>query len=167
MGLLKYLTAAMAAAVAAAAAVHLRGSVFSSSTVSDCDAGSLFHYDTGVLNPPNPLPNTNTTLVLTFTNNHAPVNNGNIDFTVNLNGLPYSYTEPLCSQNLPCPIELGQHTVHSNPIDVGTTTGKLVITANYKNDADESLLCVQTVMKLAIEGDSKYKKTAVVLYEDY
>jgi hypothetical protein len=167
MGLLKYLTASVAAAATAAVKMHLRGSGFSSSTVSDCNAGSLFHYDTGALNPPNPLPNTNTTLVLTFTNNHAPVNNGNIDFTVNLNGLPYSYTEPLCSQNLPCPIELGQHTIHSNPIDIGTITGKLVITANYKNDADESLLCVQTAMKLVSETDNKSKSFTVSLYEDY
>lgn len=171
MGILNYL---LAAAAAATAAVELNetftSTSTSTSTVTNCNTASLFHYDAASLNPPNPPPNTNTTLEVTFTNDYGVVENGTIAFDVNLNGLPYTYTELLCSQNLPCPIELGQHTVYSNPIDVGTTLGKLTITANYKNDADESLLCVQTVMKLtqaAAESNTDSKATAVVLYREY
>jgi hypothetical protein len=122
--------------------------VSGTSSVVNCNTESLFVYESGVLNPPNPLPNTNTTLELTFTNNYSELNSGIIDFSVNVNGLPYAYSEPICSPNLPCPIQLGQHIVYSNPIDVGTITGKLVITTHYKDDVGNVLLCVMVTMKL-------------------
>ena len=160
MGLAGFL-AAVAAAVATFTINHhhsLRGG----STVSNCDTASLFQYDSGSLNPPNPLPNTNTTLILTFTNNFATIADGTIDYSVNLNGLPYTYSEPLCSPNMACPIELGQHTVYSNPIDVGTTTGKLVITTNYKDSTGNKLLCVKTSMNLP--NSAANQKALVVRY---
>lgn len=141
----------LASSFAIATSAHLRGS----SSVVNCNAASLFQYDSGVLNPLNPPPNTNTTLELTFTNNWQTVTDGTVDFAINLNGLPYTYSEPLCSQNLPCPIELGQHVVYSNPINVGTTSGKLVITTNYKDSIGNVLVCVKTTMALAVEGNSK------------
>lgn len=77
-----------------------------------------------------------------------------MDYAVNLNGLPYIYSEPLCTANLKCPIELGQHTVYSDPINFGTSYGKLTIQVNYKDFAGNYLVCIKTVVKLdAIENE--------------
>lgn len=116
--------------------------------VTSCDISSKFTFQTGTLNPPAPLPNTNTTVSVSFSNNYQVVEDGTVDFLINLNGLPYTYTEPLCTINLPCPIALGNHIVLSNPINVTDLTGKLVIQSHYKDNSGELLLCLKTVMSL-------------------
>ncbi|NBR60796.1 MAG: hypothetical protein EBT86_03935 [Actinobacteria bacterium] len=132
-------------------AFGLRGS----GVVSDCNPTSLFHFDSATLEPTNPLPDTNITLSLNFTNSYSVVTDGNVDYLINFNGLPYSYTEPLCTPSLPCPIELGTHTVYSEPINPGTSAGKLSIQANYKDLAENSLLCVKTVIRLFNTANQK------------
>jgi hypothetical protein len=92
---------------------------------------------------------------LTFTNSYSVIIDGTVDYAVNLNGLPYTYSEPLCTPNLKCPIELGQHTVYSEPINFGTLSGKLSIQANHKDLAGNSLVCVQTVMKVSSSENEK------------
>lgn len=119
-------------------------------TVDNCDAMSLFQYEEGSLLPPLPLspPETNTSLQLTFSNNWKVVDDGYINYVVNLNGVPYSYSESLCQGvNLTCPIELGRHNVFSDPIDISTVSGKLVITAEYTDKNSQKLLCVKTVFQ--------------------
>jgi len=84
-------------------------------TVTNCDSTSKFNYLNGTLTPETPKINENFTLTIGYKNNYKIVNSGTIDYTLNFNGLPYSFSEPLCSTNLPCPIELGDHLVASNP----------------------------------------------------
>lgn len=117
-------------------------------TVTSCDTTSKFTFQTGALNPPAPPPFTNTTVSVSFSNNYQVVEDGTVDFLINLNGLPYTYSEPLCSTNLPCPIALGDHIVFSDPINVTDLSGKLVIQSQYKDTQGAILLCLKTVMTL-------------------
>jgi hypothetical protein len=116
-------------------------------SVFDCDTTSKFNYLNGTLSPESPLLNENFTLTVGYVNNYQIVNGGTIDYTVNFNGLPYSFTEPICSVNQPCPIELGYHIVSSNPSSL-SQIGKLVMTQKWTSDSGDILLCTQTIIKI-------------------
>ena len=117
-------------------------------TITSCDSTSKFIFNQATLDPPAPLPKQNVTAMVQFTNNYKLVENGTTTYQINLNGLPYSYSENLCSYNLPCPISLGDHTVYASPINVTDITGKLVIKTTYTDIDDTVLLCITVVLKL-------------------
>ena len=142
MGIFSVFVSAFAAILAVSSASAANNGV------NSCNDLALFNYKNGTLYPLYPAQNMNTTLIVDFDNIYKQINDGTLDLQVNLNGLPYSSTEPLCSVNLPCPIELGSHTVYSNPINVGTMSGKLVVTLTYKDTDDSILLCVRALLNL-------------------
>ena len=100
MGLAGFLTAFAAFYAAITTNTTTKPNLRAGSSVTNCNTASLFHFDSGQLNPPNPPPNTNTTPALQFTNSYQVISDGTVDYQVNLNGLPYAYSEPLCSPNM-------------------------------------------------------------------
>lgn len=77
-----------------------------------------------------------------FNNHYGIIENGTIEYTAKLNGIPYYYTDNICSNNLQCPITLGRHQFSSFPVNVGDIHGRLQIMAQFKNEEDKELLCV-------------------------
>lgn len=117
--------------------------VFKSGATMNCNTTSVFNYINATLIPENPKINEMFVLTVGFTNNYQVISSGTIDYTVNYNGLPYGFTEPLCSAYLHCPVDFGEHTVSSNPLSIDRE-GKIIMTEEWKSDLGESLLCVKT-----------------------
>jgi hypothetical protein len=117
-------------------------------SVTNCDPTSHFTYLNGAITPSSPQLYENFTLEVGYSNNYKVVNGGIVDYTINFNGLPYLYSEPLCSNNLPCPIELGDHIVSSNPISLNQI-GKLLMTQKWTSDIGDVLLCTKTTISIA------------------
>ena len=111
--------------------------------ITDCSSSSSkFHIQSLEFYPDPPTRNQNATITMIY---DAPilVDNGKVDYSITLNGLPvYSESTELCTQTT-CPINIGTHNETSVFLwpDV---SGKVVAKTVWKDEAGAELLCFQT-----------------------
>jgi hypothetical protein len=111
--------------------------------IVDCSSStSKFSIQSLEFHPDPPTKNQNATITMIY---DAPVlvDNGKVDYSITLNGLPvYSETSDLCTQTA-CPINIGTHNETSVFLwpDV---SGKVVAKTVWKDEHGSELLCFQT-----------------------
>ena len=123
---------------------------FAAVAVKDCSSGtSFFTIKSLSFSPEVPIAGQNGTLHSVY---EVPmeIKAGTTKYSCSLNGLPvYSETFDLCSQTV-CPITAGTHDDYSTSAIPGAS-GKVSCTIDWRDAAGSQLLCIQTIMTLAIE----------------
>jgi len=97
---------------------------------------------------------------IVFSNNYTIIENGTIEYTINLNGMPYYYTEPLCGENMECPIEKGVHILQSKSIKIPNIYGRLKVVIHIQSKKEADLMCMYADMGLSngyIVGSDYYE----------
>ena len=118
-----------------------------SASITDCDPASVFRLTQLTFTPDPPVPGAPSEIALQFTNTGPVITDGQELGTINYNGLPYSYQQPLCAITQ-CPIGVGSQE-RRNTTDWPSMTGKMTIQVNWVGPAQESLLCYKIVAKVA------------------
>ena len=122
--------------------------------IVDCSSStSKFSIQSLEFHPDPPTKNQNATITMIY---DAPVlvDNGKVDYSITLNGLPvYSETSDLCTQTA-CPINIGTHNETSVFLwpDV---SGKVVAKTVWKDESGAELLCFQTSSAVGFLGQEK------------
>jgi len=119
-------------------------------TIIDSDTSSVFRPTVLGLTPDPPVPDQPVYLSLIFDNPGVDVTDGTVTTLINVNGLPYSDSKPLC-EDTACPIVTGSN----NRSAVSTwpsVTGKILSTIKWTGVNGESLLCIQTSVKVLQQG---------------
>ena len=119
---------------------------FLNASITDCDPASVFRPTLLTLTPDPPVPGAPSEIALLFTNPGPVITDGQELGTINYNGLPYSYEQPLCAIT-PCPIGVGPQE-RRNTSDWPSMSGKMTVQVNWVGPAKESLLCYKIVAKV-------------------
>lgn len=122
--------------------------------ITDCSSSSSkFSIQSLDFYPDPPTRNQNATITMIY---DAPVlvDNGKVDYSITLNGLPvYSESTELCTQTT-CPINIGTHNETSIFLwpDV---SGKVVAKTVWKDGSGAELLCFQTSSTVGLAEEKK------------
>lgn len=130
----------------------LLGSLLGSAvaTIRDCDTTSVFRPTVLGLSPDPPVPDQPVYLSLIFDNPGPEVVDGTVTTLLNVNGLPYSDSKPLC-EDTECPIVTGSNN-RSAVTTWPSVTGKVSSTIKWTGVNGEALLCIETVVKVLQQG---------------
>ncbi|NBR60797.1 MAG: hypothetical protein EBT86_03940 [Actinobacteria bacterium] len=80
---------------------------------------------------------------MNFDNTGLQINDGIVEFTVNLNGIPYTHSQSICSLDKTlCPLAPGLRVFHTEPIDLTDIHGRLKIKIHVKHQNGGDLMCV-------------------------
>lgn len=99
------------------------------------------------LNPSSPTPGSNMTLTFDYDLTET-ITGGTADYKVVLNGIPYTSSKALCTQEA-CPIAAGhQHDVSTSEFPAGIT-GKMISSISWTDQNGAPVLCVKMVFNVA------------------
>lgn len=118
-------------------------------SITDCDPTSVFRPTQLGLYPDPPVSDQPFYLTNIFDNTGAEVNDGIVHTTVSINGIPYSETKALC-EDTTCPILTGINNRSAESM-WPSVTGKIQSTIKWTGVSGESLLCLQTTVKIMEE----------------
>lgn len=117
-------------------------------SITDCDPSSVFRPTELGLVPDPPVRGQPVVMTVKFNNPGAEVTDGKVVTSITLNGIPLSpSTDSLCA-NTQCPIVNGQNDRTATSTWPSTVSGKIVTKSQWYGPAGESLLCVQTNVKV-------------------
>jgi hypothetical protein len=137
---------------AAAAAIAL-----ATASITDCDPTSVFRPTELSLVPDPPVRGQPVTMTVKFNNPGAEITDGKVVTSISLNGLPLTpSTEPLC-ENTQCPLVSGANDRTATSTWPGTVSGKVVSKSQWFGSAGESLLCIQTNVRVAATETKKLR----------
>jgi len=132
----RFLCATAATAIAAA-------------SITDCDPSSLFRPTELSLVPDPPVRGQPVTMTVKFNNPGAEITDGKVVTSINLNGLPLTpNTDSLCA-NTQCPLVSGPNDRTATSTWPDAVSGRVVSKSQWFGAAGQSLLCVQTSVKVA------------------
>lgn len=118
-------------------------------SITDCDPSSVFRPTELGLVPDPPVRGQPVLMTVKFNNPGAEVTDGKVVTSITLNGLPLTpSTDALCA-NTQCPIVNGQNDRTATSTWPSTVSGKIVTKSQWYGPAGESLLCVQTNVRVA------------------
>jgi hypothetical protein len=137
---------------AAAAATAL-----TTASITDCDPTSVFRPTELRLVPDPPVRGRPVTMTVKFDNPGDEITDGEVVTSISLNGLPLNpSTGPLCDSTA-CPLISGPNDRTATSTWPDTVSGKIVTKSQWFGPAGESLLCVQTSVKVAATETKKLR----------
>ena len=132
-------------------------------SITDCDPTSVFRPTELGLVPDPPVRDQPVTMTVKFTNPGADINDGKVVTSVSLNGLPLpSSTDSLCA-NTHCPIVSGTNDRTATSTWPDSVSGKVVSKSQWFGPTGESLLCIQTNVRVAATESKKLRGAATSL----
>lgn len=154
-------------------------------SITDCDPTSVFRPTELGLVPDPPVRGQPVVMTVKFTNPGADINDGKAVTSITLNGLPLTpSTESLCanrfvlqhkdvndevsytSRNTLCPIVSGANDRTATSTWPDTVSGKIVSKSQWFGPAGESLLCVQTNVRVAATEIKQLRGSAATMKEE-
>jgi hypothetical protein len=88
-------------------------------------------------------------MTVKFNNPGSEITNGKVVTSISLNGLPLTpSTDPLC-ENTQCPLVTGANDRTATSTWPDTVSGKIVTKSQWFGPAGESLMCVQTSVRVS------------------
>lgn len=138
--------------------------VTSFATIKDCDPSSVFRPTQLKLSPDPPIPNQPVKLTLIFDNTGKEITSGTVTTSFSVNYIPLSpTTAPLCD-NTACPIVPGSND-RSTETTFPDVTGIIKSKVTWTGPEGESLLCVDTTLKVQTSNFWNIFNTAKQLYQ--
>jgi hypothetical protein len=126
-------------------------------SITDCDPTSVFRPTALSLVPDPPVRGQPVTMTVKFDNPGGDITDGKVVTSISLNGLPLTpSTEPLC-ENTACPLVSGPNDRTATSTWPDTVSGKVVSKSQWFGPAGESLLCVQTNVRVAATETKKLR----------
>ena len=111
-------------------------------TFGSCLADSKFVLQSGKIYQ-SPLYNNTLVVSVVFNNIFQAIENATIYYTINLNGVPYSFSETMCSlSDKFCPISLGSNEFNTKPFEISDVSGRIKIIAYVTSMNGSDLMCV-------------------------
>jgi hypothetical protein len=119
--------------------------------ITDCDTFSVFRPTELSLVPDPPIRGQPVLMTVKFNNPGSEITNGKVVTSITLNGLPLNpITDPLC-ENTQCPLVTGANDRTATSTWPDSVSGKIVTKSQWFGPAGQSLLCVQTSVRVATE----------------
>ena len=119
--------------------------------ITDCDTSSVFRPTELSLVPDPPIRGQPVLMTVKFNNPGSEITNGKVVTSITLNGLPLTpSTDPLC-ENTQCPLVTGANDRTATSTWPDSVSGKIITKSQWYGPAGQSLLCVQTTVRVASE----------------
>jgi hypothetical protein len=121
--------------------------------ITDCDTSSVFRPTELSLVPDPPVRGQTVLMTVKFNNPGPEITDGKVVTSITLNGLPLTpSTDSLCA-NTQCPLVIGPNDRTATSTWPTTVSGKVVSKSQWFSPAGQSLLCVQTNVRVATTGE--------------
>jgi hypothetical protein len=128
-------------------------------SITDCDPSSVFRPTELSLVPDPPVRGQPVVMTVKFTNPGPEITDGKVVTSISLNGLPLTpSTEALC-ENTQCPLVSGANDRTATSTWPDSVSGKVVSKSQWFGPAGQSLLCIQTNVRVSATETKKLRGT--------